>query len=98
MKETTEIGEGKLFSPGNLRATSDNVNYAKVYLYSRTSKGHFSVTMMCNITHSFLCYPIVDRLLRQRKIHIEIHRRNGAGCEPGSFLNTIMMHDVLSET
>jgi len=41
VKETTEIGEGKLFSPGNLRATSDNLDYAKVYLYSHTSKGSF---------------------------------------------------------
>ncbi len=24
VKETTEIGEGKMFSPGNLRATFDN--------------------------------------------------------------------------
>lgn len=30
VKETTEVGEGKLFSPGNLRATSDNPDYAKV--------------------------------------------------------------------
>lgn len=31
VKETTEIGEGKLFSPGNLRATYDNPEYDKVY-------------------------------------------------------------------
>jgi sedoheptulose-bisphosphatase len=31
-EETQEIGEGKLFSPGNLRATFDNTNYAKVYM------------------------------------------------------------------
>lgn len=30
VKDTTSIGEGKMFSPGNLRATSDNANYAKV--------------------------------------------------------------------
>ncbi len=30
VKETTEIGEGKLFSPGNLRATFDNPQYEKV--------------------------------------------------------------------
>lgn len=30
MKETTEVGEGKLFSPGNLRATFDNPDYDKV--------------------------------------------------------------------
>lgn len=30
VKETTEIGEGKLFSPGNLRATFDNPDYSKV--------------------------------------------------------------------
>jgi sedoheptulose-bisphosphatase len=30
VKETTEIGEGKLFSPGNLRATFDNPNYEKL--------------------------------------------------------------------
>jgi len=33
VKETHEIGEGKLFSPGNLRATFDNADYAKVYIY-----------------------------------------------------------------
>lgn len=30
VKETTEIGEGKLFSPGNLRATFDNPEYEKL--------------------------------------------------------------------
>ena len=30
MKETTEISEGKMFSPGNLRATFDNPDYDKV--------------------------------------------------------------------
>lgn len=30
VKDTTEIGEGKMFSPGNLRATFDNPEYAKV--------------------------------------------------------------------
>jgi hypothetical protein len=30
VKETTEINEGKLFSPGNLRATFDNPEYEKV--------------------------------------------------------------------
>lgn len=34
VKDTTEIGEGKMFSPGNLRATSDNPEYAKVCLFS----------------------------------------------------------------
>ncbi|CAI8597305.1 unnamed protein product [Vicia faba] len=33
VKETHEIGEGKLFSPGNLRATFDNTNYAKLVDY-----------------------------------------------------------------
>ncbi|KAJ8764084.1 hypothetical protein K2173_004985 [Erythroxylum novogranatense] len=33
VKETTEIGEGKLFSPGNLRATSDNPDYDKLINY-----------------------------------------------------------------
>ncbi|CAK7325806.1 unnamed protein product [Dovyalis caffra] len=33
VKETTEISEGKLFSPGNLRATSDNPDYAKLINY-----------------------------------------------------------------
>ncbi|KAJ6311855.1 hypothetical protein OIU77_013581 [Salix suchowensis] len=33
VKETTEIGEGKLFSPGNLRATFDNVDYDKLINY-----------------------------------------------------------------
>ncbi|KAK9839275.1 hypothetical protein WJX81_005282 [Elliptochloris bilobata] len=30
VKETTEIGEGKMFSPGNLRATFDNPNYERL--------------------------------------------------------------------
>ena len=30
VKETTEIGEGKMFSPGNLRATFDNPEYEKL--------------------------------------------------------------------
>ncbi|KAF5194879.1 Sedoheptulose-1,7-bisphosphatase protein [Thalictrum thalictroides] len=30
VKDTTEIGEGKMFSPGNLRATFDNPDYAKI--------------------------------------------------------------------
>ena len=30
VKETTVINEGKLFSPGNLRATFDNPEYEKV--------------------------------------------------------------------
>lgn len=38
VKETTEIGEGKLFSPGNLRATFDNPDYDKVSFYFTTSK------------------------------------------------------------
>eukprot|EP00244_Chara_vulgaris_P012837 TRINITY_DN6967_c0_g2_i1.p1 TRINITY_DN6967_c0_g2~~TRINITY_DN6967_c0_g2_i1.p1 ORF type:complete len:452 (+),score=110.07 TRINITY_DN6967_c0_g2_i1:119-1357(+) len=33
VKETTEIKEGKLFSPGNLRATFDNPNYEKLVNY-----------------------------------------------------------------
>jgi len=33
VKETTAIGEGKLFSPGNLRATFDNPNYQKLINY-----------------------------------------------------------------
>jgi len=33
VKETTEIGEGKMFSPGNLRATFDNPEYAKLVNY-----------------------------------------------------------------
>ncbi|KAM2042470.1 sedoheptulose-1,7-bisphosphatase, chloroplastic-like [Malus sylvestris] len=33
VKETTEIGEGKLFSPGNLRATFDNPDYSKLIDY-----------------------------------------------------------------
>ena len=30
VKETTTIGEGKLYAPGNLRATFDNPAYEKV--------------------------------------------------------------------
>jgi len=33
VKETTEIGEGKLFAPGNLRATFDNPAYEKLMSY-----------------------------------------------------------------
>lgn len=33
VKETTEIGEGKLFAPGNLRATFDNPEYEKLVSY-----------------------------------------------------------------
>ncbi|KAI3470844.1 hypothetical protein Pfo_027507 [Paulownia fortunei] len=33
VKDTTSIGEGKMFSPGNLRATSDNPDYAKLIDY-----------------------------------------------------------------
>ncbi|GMH35321.1 hypothetical protein BSKO_03189 [Bryopsis sp. KO-2023] len=33
VKETTEIGEGKMFAPGNLRATFDNPNYEKLVNY-----------------------------------------------------------------
>ncbi|KAM0023574.1 putative sedoheptulose-bisphosphatase [Helianthus debilis subsp. tardiflorus] len=33
VKETTEIGEGKMFSPGNLRATFDNPDYDKLINY-----------------------------------------------------------------
>ncbi|GAB2288435.1 Sedoheptulose-1,7-bisphosphatase, chloroplastic [Dionaea muscipula] len=38
VKETTEINEGKLFSPGNLRATFDNPNYDKLVNYYVTEK------------------------------------------------------------
>lgn len=33
VKETTEVNEGKLFCPGNLRATSDNSEYDKLIQY-----------------------------------------------------------------
>ncbi|KAL6765940.1 sedoheptulose-1,7-biphosphatase [Haematococcus lacustris] len=33
VKDTTEIGEGKLFAPGNLRATFDNPNYERLINY-----------------------------------------------------------------
>eukprot|EP00252_Welwitschia_mirabilis_P002264 TRINITY_DN1217_c0_g1_i3.p1 TRINITY_DN1217_c0_g1~~TRINITY_DN1217_c0_g1_i3.p1 ORF type:complete len:422 (-),score=46.31 TRINITY_DN1217_c0_g1_i3:188-1384(-) len=38
VKETTEIGEGKLFSPGNLRATFDNPQYEKLINYYVSEK------------------------------------------------------------
>uniref|UniRef100_A0A2N9GTZ5 Sedoheptulose-1,7-bisphosphatase, chloroplastic n=1 Tax=Fagus sylvatica TaxID=28930 RepID=A0A2N9GTZ5_FAGSY len=38
VKETTEIGEGKLFSPGNLRATFDNPEYNKLINYYVSEK------------------------------------------------------------
>ena len=31
VKETTSIGEGKLYAPGNLRATFDNPQYEQVW-------------------------------------------------------------------
>ncbi|XP_047316235.1 sedoheptulose-1,7-bisphosphatase, chloroplastic [Impatiens glandulifera] len=33
VKDTTEIGEGKMFSPGNLRATTDHPEYSKLIDY-----------------------------------------------------------------
>nr|CAD1817694.1 unnamed protein product [Ananas comosus var. bracteatus] len=33
VKDTTSIGEGKMFSPGNLRATVDNPDYDKLINY-----------------------------------------------------------------
>jgi sedoheptulose-bisphosphatase len=33
VKETTNIGEGKLFAPGNLRATFDNPAYERLISY-----------------------------------------------------------------
>ncbi|KAM7262779.1 hypothetical protein ACFE04_000462 [Oxalis oulophora] len=38
VKDTTEISEGKLFSPGNLRATTDNPEYQKLVNYYVTEK------------------------------------------------------------
>ncbi|KAL2633408.1 hypothetical protein R1flu_004887 [Riccia fluitans] len=38
VKETTTIGEGKLFSPGNLRATFDNPEYEKLINYYVSEK------------------------------------------------------------
>lgn len=38
VKETTEIGEGKMFSPGNLRAMQDNAAYEKLINYYITEK------------------------------------------------------------
>jgi sedoheptulose-bisphosphatase len=38
VKETTEIKEGKLFSPGNLRATFDNADYEKLINYYVSEK------------------------------------------------------------
>ncbi|EFJ22250.1 hypothetical protein SELMODRAFT_99338 [Selaginella moellendorffii] len=38
VKETTSIGEGKLFSPGNLRATFDNPQYEKLINYYVTER------------------------------------------------------------
>jgi hypothetical protein len=41
VKDTTSIGEGKMFSPGNLRATFDNPEYDKVYSPSSHYCFHF---------------------------------------------------------
>lgn len=38
VKETTEIGSGKLFAPGNLRATFDNPEYERLINYYLTEK------------------------------------------------------------
>lgn len=38
VKETTHIGEGKMFSPGNLRATFDNPAYEKLINHYLTEK------------------------------------------------------------
>lgn len=51
VKDTTEIGEGKMFSPGNLRATFDNPAYDKVLLV--LSSLHFPLNYFI-ITNSVL--------------------------------------------
>ncbi|KAH9766953.1 sedoheptulose-1,7-bisphosphatase [Citrus sinensis] len=43
VKETTEIGEGKMFSPGNLRATFDNPDYDKVCLINYYVKQKYTL-------------------------------------------------------
>ena len=50
VKETTEIGEGKLFCPGNLRATSDNADYDKVLINPDL---YF---LFCSISLNLLCF------------------------------------------
>lgn len=54
VKETTEIGEGKLFSPGNLRATFDNPDYEKVHF----STQFYSIekTFISNHPHGTVLY------------------------------------------
>merc|ERR1719324_539262 len=37
VKETTQINEGKMFSPGNLRATQDNPEYSKLVVFSNVT-------------------------------------------------------------
>ncbi len=39
VKETTEIGEGKLFAPGNLRATFDNPAYGACAVLAALARG-----------------------------------------------------------
>lgn len=93
VKETTEIGEGKLFSPGNLRATFDNPDYDKVsfYLFLKGLRFEKNISILFrDLTKvqpsltTFMCsISTADQLLCEGKIHIEIHRRNGSRCQPG---------------
>lgn len=82
MKDTTSIGEGKIFSPGNLRATFDNPDYDKVIIA-------FASLRSCkNSVELEVCVPAVDQLLREGEVHAAVHRRNGAWCQPGNVMHT----------
>jgi sedoheptulose-bisphosphatase len=56
VKDTTTIGEGKMFSPGNLRATFDNPEYDKVLRYWLLLLSVFFFLLL-NICYGFLCAP-----------------------------------------
>ncbi|KAL0303816.1 UNVERIFIED_CONTAM: Sedoheptulose-1,7-bisphosphatase, chloroplastic [Sesamum radiatum] len=58
VKDTTSIGEGKMFSPGNLRATADNPEYAKVLLQNSVQ----SFLCLCNV-ETRLTVPLPKQLI-----------------------------------
>ncbi|CAH8361793.1 unnamed protein product [Eruca vesicaria subsp. sativa] len=49
VKETTEINEGKMFSPGNLRATFDNSEYTKLIDYYVKESTHYTGGMVPDV-------------------------------------------------
>ncbi|KAK8672296.1 hypothetical protein V6N13_110669 [Hibiscus sabdariffa] len=64
VKDTTEISEGKMFSPGNLRATFDNPEYDKVINYYVREK----YTLRC--TGGMV--PYVNQVLKEKGIFTNV--------------------------